>query len=331
MKIEKRASGSYRVRKMYRGQMYTVSFDHKPTQKEAVQAMAAELNKVQTRHESMTFRAAAEKYMDSKKNILSPSTIRGYATIMKQISEAFLEKNIYDVSALDVQEEINYMAKRCSPKTVRNHHGFISAVLSTFYPDLKLTTTLPQKIKNEPYIPSDEDMKKILSYAQGTAYEIPIILACYGLRRSEICALTLEDLDGDVISITKALVLNENKEWVIKTTKTTASTREIVIPMEIADKIREQGYIYKGAPGKITDFLLAAQKKLGLPHFSIHKLRHYFASKMSAMNVPEEDIMRFGGWETDYVMKGVYRHAMEDKNRKAQREASEKLGTALFS
>ena len=37
------------------------------------------------------------------------------------------------------------------------------------------------------------------------------------------------------------------------------------------------------------------------------KLRHYFASKMSAMNVPEENIMKYGGWETDYVMKGVYR------------------------
>ena len=331
MKIEKRASGSYRVRKMYNGQMYTVSFDHKPTQKEAMQAMAAELNKVQTKHESMTFRAAAEKYIASKKNILSPSTIRGYATIMKQIPDTFLAKNVYDITALDVQMEINRMAEKCSPKTVRNHHGFLSAVLGAFYPDLKLTTTLPQKIKNEPYIPSDEDMKKILAYAKGTAYEIPIILACYGLRRSEICALTLDDLDEDVISVSKALVLNENKEWVVKTTKTTASTREIVIPIEIADKIREQGYIYKGAPGKITDFLLAAQKKLGLPHFSIHKLRHYFASKMSAMNVPEADIIRMGGWETDHVMKRIYRHLMEDKNKKAQREAAGKLGNALFS
>ncbi len=136
MKIEKRASGNYRIRKMYNGQMYTVSFDHKPTQKEAMQAMAAELNNVQTKHESMTFRAAAEKYMASKRNILSPSTIRGYATIIKQIPETFLAKNIYDITALDVQEEINRMAEKCSPKTVRNHHGFLSAVLSAFYPDL---------------------------------------------------------------------------------------------------------------------------------------------------------------------------------------------------
>jgi len=33
MKIEKRGDDSYRVRKMYKEKMYTVSFDYKPTQK----------------------------------------------------------------------------------------------------------------------------------------------------------------------------------------------------------------------------------------------------------------------------------------------------------
>ena len=32
MKIEKLPSGSYRIRKMYKGQMYAVVFDEKPTQ-----------------------------------------------------------------------------------------------------------------------------------------------------------------------------------------------------------------------------------------------------------------------------------------------------------
>lgn len=331
MKIEKLPSGSYRIRKMYKGNTYTVVFDYKPTQKEAMRAMAAELDKVHVKSETMTFRVAAQKYIDSKKNVLSPSTIRGYSGIIRQISDVFLGSNIYDITALDVQSEINRMAENCSPKTVRNHHGFISAVLGTFRPDLKLNTTLPQKLKTDPYIPSDDDVRRILEYANGTEFEIPIILACYGMRRSEICALTLDDLSGDILSITKAKVQNENLEWVIKTTKTTASTREIVIPLEVADKIREKGYVYKGYPGEITKFLTATQKKLGIPLFSVHKLRHYFASKMSAMNIPEEDIMRFGGWETDYVMKGVYRHAMEDKNRDAQRAAADKLGNTLFS
>ena len=107
------------------------------------------------------------------------------------------------------------MSKKCSPKSVSNHHGFISAVLNVFSPNLKLNTTLPQKSKNEPYIPSDDDVKRILEYASGSKYEIPIVLACYGLRRSEICALTPEDLDGDVVTINKALVQDENKEWIV--------------------------------------------------------------------------------------------------------------------
>lgn len=331
MKIEKLPSGSYRIRKMYQGKTYTVVTDYKPTQKEAIQLMSAELDKVKEKYKRMTFRRAADEYIKSKHNVLSPSTVQGYEVIIRNLSQDFMDKNIHDITAMDVQMEINKMSREHSPKTVRNRHSFLSAVLGSFCPNLKLNTTLPQKVKNEPYIPSDEDVKRILEYARDTKYEIPLILACYGMRRSEICALQPEDIDGDVVTINKAKVQNEHMEWIVKSTKTTASTREIVIPMEIADKIREQGYVYTGYPGKIANFLSSAQTKLEIPHFPLHKLRHYFASKMSAMNVPEADIMRFGGWETDYVMKGVYRHAMEDKNRKAQREAANKLGDVLFS
>lgn len=82
----------------------------------------------------------------------------------------------------------------------------------------------------------------------------------------------------------------------------------IVIPMEIADKVRESGYIYKGHPNSITVYPGKTEERLGIPHFPLHKLRHYFASKMSALNVPEADIMKMGGRETNHVMKSVYRH-----------------------
>lgn len=331
MKIEKLPSGSYRIRKMYKGKTYTVTFEGKPTQKEAMMAMAAELEKVQGKHESMTFRSAAEKYIESKRNVLSPSTVRGYDVIIRQISESFLEESVYDITSLDVQKEINRFSKDHSPKSVRNLHGFISSVLGMFCPSLKLNTTLPQKVKNEPYIPSDDDIKRILEHAKDTEYEIPIILACYGMRRSEICALTPEDIEGDIVTINKAIVQDENKNWIVKSTKTATSTRQIIIPTQIAEKIREKGYVYKGFPGKISDYLSRTEKDLGIEHFSIHKLRHYFASKMSALNVPEADILKMGGWETDHVMKSVYRHSMMEKEENAKREAADKLRNTLFS
>ncbi len=329
MKIEKLPSGSYRIRKTYRGQVYTVVFDCKPTQKEAMQAMAKELDKVQEKRTTMTFQDAAEEYIEAKRNVLSPATIRGYKSYFGSLSKKLMEMNLHDVTAMDVQAEINRLSKEHSPKSVRNYHGFISAVLGAFYPALKLTTTLPQKVKKEPYIPSDEDVKRILEYAKGTDYEIPIILACHGLRRSEICALSLEDIDGDMACITKAMVQDENFCWVIKTTKTTASTREVAIPEETAAQIRKQGYVYKGYPGEITKFLYSAERNLGIPNFSIHKLRHYFASKLSSINVPEADILSMGGWETDHVMKSVYRHSMNARNKDAQRKISEQLTGAI--
>ncbi len=330
MKIEKLPSGSYRIRKMYKGKTYQIVTDYKPTQKEAIKMMAEELDKIKAKRKRMTFQDAAEEYIESKKNVLSPSTVRGYVGIIGILSDVFLGKTIEDIEQIDIQKEVNRIANGRSPKTVRNCHGFISAVLGTFCPNLKINTTLPQKVKNEPYIPSDEDVRKVLECASGTEYEIPLILACYGMRRSEICALVMEDIEGDIVRINKAMVQNENKEWIIKTTKTTSSTRKVVIPVWLADKIRERGYVYKGHPNCITKFLYDTEKKLGIEKFSMHKLRHYFASRMSAMHIPDEDIMKMGGWQTDSVMKSVYRHAMHDEAMQAQREASRKLNDIIF-
>ncbi len=332
MKIEKLPSGSYRIRKMYQGNNYTVIFDHKPTQKEAMQAIAAKMETVPTKHERITFEVAAKRYISSKSNILSPSTEREYIGTLSRLSSAFTNKNISDICQNDIQKEINRLAKKLSPKTVRNYHAFISSVLGVYRPELKISTTLPQKRKNEPYIPSDKDVQTILKHASGTMFEIPILLGCYGLRRSEICALNFDtDLEGNVLHINKAMVMNKNKEWVIKSTKTAASTRDVIISPNLAEKIRSQGFVYRGHPNSISDYLNRLQIKNNMEHFSLHKLRHYFASKMSALNIPEADIMAMGGWETDHVMKTVYRHSLEENKKKSQQIASDKLSEIIFS
>lgn len=331
MRIEKLPSGSYRIRKMYKGKMYTVITEYKPTQKEAITLMSDKLKAAESKSVHLTFQKAAESYVDMKRNVLSPRTIKEYSETAGRLPNWFNDLIVSDITQIEINRLVNELSKTKSPKTVRNYHGFLSAVLGTFCPNLKISTTLPQKVKNEPYTPTREDVKRILAEVKDTPYEIPITLACYGMRRSEICALTLEDIDEDIVHINKALVLDENRKWVIKSTKTTESTRNIIIPMELADKIREQGYIYKGHPNTIYDCLKRTEEKLNIPHFSIHKLRHYFASQLSALGVPEADILKLGGWETDHVMKSVYRHSMMEKEEKAKREAAEKLRNALFS
>lgn len=330
MKIEKLPSGSYRIRKMYKGQTHTIVFDYKPTQKEAMQAMAAELDHLKCTTQ-LTFCAAARNYVETKRNVLSPRTIKEYSETIRRFPEWFSSLPISDITQIQINKLVNELSEDKSPKTIRNYHGFMTAVLGVYHPNLRINTTLPQRVKSEPYTPSREDVKRILVKVKDTPYEVPITLACLGLRRSEICALGLEDLDGDVLHITKAMVQDDKKEWVIKTTKTTSSTRDIIIPMYLADKIRDQGYVCKCYPGMIAKTLSKVEKELDIPHFSLHKLRHYFASEMSALGVPEADILKMGGWETDHVMKSVYRHAMLDKEEQAKRAAVDKFKNALFS
>lgn len=333
MNIEKLPSGSYRATIMYDGKRYRRTFDHKPTQKEVLSALSDEMNEKRSKT-GLTFEEAAKKYCDSKKNTLSPKTYREYVLQYKRFPDWFLAKLVDEIEQIDLNKLISDMGggdKPNSPKTISNAHGFVSSVLRTFRPNMVINTPLPQKRKIDPYIPSVDEVKLMLEHLNGTDFEIPFILGCYGMRRSEICALTPDDIEGNIVHINKALVQKDDNSWVIKSTKTTQSTRDIIIPQDVADKIRDKGYVYNGFPHSISRHLSTLETKLGIQHFSMHKLRHYFASRMSAMGIPDVDILAMGGWETDHVMKTIYRHSMIDKEKDAKKNASDKLAKELFN
>ncbi len=315
MTIERLPSGSYRIKKQIDGKRYSMTLSYKPSKKEAEQLISEKISGKDVIRK--TFEACAREYISGKSHTLSPSTIRSYESILRMLPEKILEAPIGSISAWDVQVFIDSLtAEGKSPKTVRNYHGFLSAVLSTFVPDLNLSTLLPQKSAESDYMPSDEDVKRIVSALKGTEYEIPIRLACYGLRRSEICALTMADLDGNLLSINKAKVLGTDRKWYIKQTKTTAGTRTIYIDDDLRDLIREKG-MYNGYPNRIYWNLRKTQDALGIPRFPLHYLRHYYASFAHSLGIDDATIMESGGWKSDFVMKKVYRHAqnVEEKQK----------------
>lgn len=306
MTIEKLPSGKYRIVEMRNGIRYRETLDHKPTKAEAREILQ---KSVGSYHNSMCFSHACEVYLRSKVNVLSPATIRGYSSIIENMDEDFKKMQLDKITLPVLQNLINDYAIDHSPKSVRNLNGFVLAVLKYNGSEVK-SPRLPQKEKKDIYIPTEEDVKRLLQEFKGHRYEAFIILATMGLRRSEICALTPDDLEGNVLTINKALVQNEKKEWVIKTTKTESSTRKIVIPDELAKLLNEKGF-YEGNPENLYFNLQRAQKRLGIPQFPLHKLRHFFASYMHDLGYSDKQIQEFGGWKTDAIMKTVYQHAME--------------------
>ena len=330
MTIEKLPSGSYRATMMKNGKRYRITYDEKPSKKQAEQDLYEMMNKsFDSVNGSLTFEQAACKYVESKRNVLSPSTIRDYTRYSSRMPEWFVGIKIDEITQIELNKLVNELSVDRAPKTVYNYHGFVSAVLGTFRPSFKIYTTLPQKRKNEPYIPSDDEVKMLLSELEGTEFYIPFILGCYGMRRGEICALTIDDIEGDILHITKSLAQNDKLEWVLKSTKTTESERDIIIPMDIADRIREQGYVYNGHPNSINKHITALEDKLGIEHFPLHKLRHYFASKMLTITDPKT-VQALGGWKTDTVMKNIYAHSIKEEQERAKREAVSRLSNSIF-
>lgn len=314
--IRKLPSGNYQIRQMIDGHTYSVTVPFKPSKKEAYQLITEKVNGGVS--SNMSFREASEEYINEKAAVLSPSTIRAYRSMRNNLPERFLSLGVRAIDAWDVQKLIDGLASDHSPKYLRNVNGFISAVLGVFSPSTQLSTRFPQTTPNDQYTPSSDDIKTILNAAKGTVYEIPFRLACYGLRRSEICALTMEDLDGCRLVINKALVHGEDGRWYVKPTKTASSTRIVLIDEDLAGLIRSTGTIYDGYPDNLFKALRRIQKANNIPTFGIHRLRHYFATSAHAIGMPDAVVLAMGGWKTDRVMKRVYRHADEQQLIAAQ-------------
>lgn len=316
MTIEKLPSGSYRVRQMENGKLYSLTLPYKPNKREAYELIQNKINHVVDN--SMTFQKAAEEYINVKNNVLSPSTIRGYHSVLRNLPQYFLDMDISQIDEYTLQKFINEYAIDHTAKTVHNVNGFVMAVLRLFYPKMDISVTLPQKQRQERYTPTTEDIKRIMDASKGTKYYIPLFLACLGLRNSEICALTIFDLKGTELTINKALVYGDNGYVVKNVPKTDASNRIIVLPDAVVSSIREQGFIYDGYPLQIDRHLRRTQKKLNIPSFGIHRMRHFFASYMHDLGYSDAIIQSLGGWATDNVMKSVYRHALNEDSARMQ-------------
>ena len=284
-------------------------------EKEAA-AFAADKSTI-SRPKDFTLGEAIDKYCELKSNVLSPSTIREYRRMRKNYYGDLADMKLRKLSSEFVQHWVNKFAAKHSPKTTRNAYGLLSAVMEMYAPGIQLEVTLPQKIKPDLYVPTDSDIRAILDYfsANDKDMEIAVYMAAFGtMRRSEICALTSADVSGNTIRINKATVDAGNTEWVTKTTKTVSSARTVEMPEYIIKKLPDKGKLVDLNPDQVTRRFERALTRLNVPHFRFHDLRHYAASVMHAIGVPDQYIMARGGWSSDGTLKRIYRGTMEDYN-----------------
>lgn len=277
------------------------------------------------RPKDMTLREAINKYISDSDAVLSPTTISGYKTILKNAFSDIMDLQIGKLTNPILREAVNKESKRksdsrksrgqtISPKTVSNEYGLITAVLNLYNPQLDCTVKLPAKEnKFHDLIPPEI----IMDVVKGTDVELPVLLAMWlSFTMSEIKGLTKSNsINGDYITITEVVVNVEGKDIRKSQAKVFTRNRRHKMPAYIKtliDQIETDELVTmsgKMVYHKFTRLL----KKNGLPHMSFHDLRHVNASVMALLNIPDKYAMERGGWKSDKVMKKVYMQTFSEQ------------------
>lgn len=270
----------------------------------------------------LTVRECIDRFIKSKENTISPTTLRGYLSLQKTAFKEIDTKHVKKLNSADIQTWISNLAVTKSPKTVKNIYSLFTASVGMFYPDKSFRVKLPQAIPPNLYVPTDGDIKMIIDYFKDDIdMTIAIYLAAFGtLRRSEACGLDADDVNRktNTIHVHRTMVMkSDSREFIEKdTTKNTTSNRFVQLPEFVIDILPREGRLINITPAVVSHRFDNAFLRTGMKRFRFHDLRHYSASIMHAIGVPDVYIMQRGGWSSDHTLKKIYRGSMDDYQQK---------------
>jgi len=327
----KRKGNLYTAQVMVDGHRVFISAETENEYYAKARAVKSQLIEIKKATPKDTLGMVIDKYIESQSHIMSPSTIKSYKSYRKHRMQAYMDKRIDEI---DYQTMVNEEAKVVGAKTVANAWGIVSASLQYAGFPVPPISLPPIPRRSRPWLDA-EQIKVFLEKVYGEDCELAALLALNGLRRSELLALTSDNIDikHSLIYVRGACVYNEDGKLVRKeTNKNATSTRtvHIVIPRLKELLKRKRGQIVNLNPNKLYPKINAVCEEAGLPLVGVHGLRHSYVSLCKHLGVDEFTVMHEGGWANSHTVHRVYTHISE-KDTNAEIQKLEKFFTTFFT
>ena len=289
-----------------------------PTRWQAEMLAAEFLETVQTARSKFTVAQAVRGYIDSKKNVLSPSTVYCYEIILKNRLQMLMPLDIHEVDSFVMQRAINEEAATKTRKTIAEAKNLIGAALKMYGVNPQWNVTLPPKVPKVNELPTAEQVIRMI---RGTEIELPCLLAMWlSLRMSEVRGLQFGDIKDGVLTIQRSKLYLGTQDVIRDLNKTFNSTRRLVVPayiQSLIDRIPHQSetdFIVPLGYKQIKNHLTRLAKANGY-HLTFHQLRHLNASIMLMLGIPDKYAMERGGWSSNGVLKSVYQHTFSAERK----------------
>lgn len=300
----------------------------------------------------MTLCQLYEKQNVSRSNV-KKTTETGRKNLMEILKKDTLGFKSIDVIKTSDAKEWAIRMKRngYAYKTINNYKcslkaSFNIAILDDCIRKNPFDFSLSTVIKDDT-IPkvalTEEQEKNLLSFAKNDIvyckyYDVILLLLRTGLRISELCGLTLNDLDlkNKLINVNHQLLRNKETGYYIETPKTKSSIRQVPMSEEAykaferilsarkkSKSIEIDGYkdfIFlnqKGYP--VTSSYFSAtlsnigkkyRKTVGesLPNISPHILRHTFCTRLANRNMNPKNLQYIMGHSNINITLNLYTH-----------------------
>jgi integrase len=259
-------------------------------------------------------------------------------------STTFSDAPIKAVMPSHVQAWIKGMSQTLAPATVKVHYNLVRSAFRAAVVDRVIAVDptdgakLPRERRREAAmtIPTPEQVRSALEVAPGWFAPYVAVCAFAGLRLGEASGLRVSDVDFLRRTLTVARqVQGENRANTEVVEPKHGSERVVFIPDELATMLArhvqevgvygDEGWLFSvgGAllnRGMAGHYWRQVRGASGLDDFTLHDLRHFYASGLIASGCDVVTVQRALGHSSATVTLGVYSHlwpSAEDRTRTA--------------
>lgn len=286
-----------------------------------------------------TFQALAQEWGDQAFREMKPSTIlnmRGHLT--NHLLPFFGTRQVREITTRDIDTFLSRLA--VSRKTKKNIFGTLKLILKQGRAWGNVRENIWEAAKKiggsetEVRAYTDGEVESILSKSTGATRLFYWLAVETGMRSGELCGLRVCDVDPF-----KRLVRVHQAVWRGKaqTPKTKNAIRNIPIPTEIVDALREhigdrtEGFVFTTKNGTPWNADLVLKRhlhgKLKVADGHLHMFRHTFATRQLHAGVPIAVVSKILGHGSISTTLNIYAHVLAEHLEQFERQRARILGT----
>lgn len=274
-----------------------------------------------------TLIAFLHEYIKRNKDSWAETTVSLYEMYVRvHIEPYFKIQKAKDLTPIIIDDFYKYkLESGLSSNTVLKLHRFLNAAFNFGVKKDMLSrnvcdkATAPKHVDYKPNIYDQEQFNRLWNYVKDKYDRVPIILgAACGFRRGEIFGLRWSDIDYKNCKICINETCVRFDKTITKDPKNQFSKREISVPRYVIDILKD--YMNEQKVIRLDDNIMQVDPsyyshrfkwlldKHNLPSTRLHDLRHYNATLMMSLGIPDKVASERLGHKDTTMLKKIYQH-----------------------